>query len=130
MRALERLAAAGAVAVVLAFAAQPAAAQVYYTINGQPAPPNVAYYMASNGLPFGNYWLDQRSGYWGVVGNPNPVGNIYAGANQRSGSSTWTDCYANGCASGNTRTGSAVITDGHGGAAVTPPGGHMIFTPN
>jgi hypothetical protein len=59
-----------------------ATAEVYYTINGQPAPYNVAMYMAANNLPPGNYWLNQQ-GWWGIVGNPQPLGNIYAAANQQ-----------------------------------------------
>ena len=34
--------------------------------------------MASNGLQPGNYWLTE-DGYWGVMGNSQPVGNIYSG---------------------------------------------------
>lgn len=59
-------------------AAAPAAAQAYYTINGQVPPPNVQMYMAANQLPPGHYWLDEN-GYWGVMGNSMPLGNIYAG---------------------------------------------------
>lgn len=70
---------AGAIAAGLAFSVVPATAQDYYTINGQPAPYDVQIYMARNGLPPGNYWLDGQ-GYWGVMGNPQPVGNIYAGS--------------------------------------------------
>jgi hypothetical protein len=62
----------------LATAALPAAAQTYYTINGQAAPSDVQIYMAQNGLPAGDYWLDAQ-GYWGVMGNPQPLGNIYSG---------------------------------------------------
>ena len=78
MRTLTNIAAAAAVASGLAMVSLPATAQVYYTINGQAAPYDVQQYMASNGLPPGHYWLD-RQGYWGMVGNPNPLGNIYAG---------------------------------------------------
>lgn len=60
----------------------PAAAQVYYTINGQVPPPNIQMYMAMNQLPPGHYWLDQN-GYWGVMGNTTPLGNIYAGQQQQ-----------------------------------------------
>jgi hypothetical protein len=63
----------------LATAALPAAAQTYYTINGQPAPSDVQIYMAQNGLPAGDYWLDSQ-GYWGVMGNSQPLGNIYSGS--------------------------------------------------
>jgi hypothetical protein len=72
--------ASAAVAVCLA-ASLPAAAQAYYTINGQPAPYNIALYMASNNLPPGNYWVDSH-GWWGIVGNPRPLGNIYAASTQ------------------------------------------------
>ena len=58
----------------------PVSAQVYYTVNGMPAAPNVAVYMASNGLPPGHYWLNAQ-GYWGIVGNPIPYGNINAQSN-------------------------------------------------
>jgi len=71
--------AAAVIAAMLATAALPAAAQTYYTINGQPAPLNVQLYMAQNGLPPGAYWLDSQ-GYWGVVGNSQPLGNIYSGS--------------------------------------------------
>jgi hypothetical protein len=71
------LVAALALAAACAALAPPAAAQIRYTINGQPAPPDIARYMAQNGLPSGHYWLT-RDGYWGVVGSPRPLGNIYA----------------------------------------------------
>jgi hypothetical protein len=67
-----------AVATGVAAISPPASAQAFYTINGQPAPPHIAYYMAQNGLPPGHYWLN-RDGYWGRVGYPQPLGNIYAG---------------------------------------------------
>jgi hypothetical protein len=72
------LAAAAALAAALGSTALPAAAQGYYTINGQPASYDVALYMASNGLPPGHYWLDGQ-GSWGVMGDPRPYGNIYSG---------------------------------------------------
>ncbi|HTO82252.1 MAG TPA: hypothetical protein VMQ73_08455 [Methylomirabilota bacterium] len=63
----------------LAAASLPADAQgYYYTINGVPAAPAVAVYMASKGLPPGNYWLDAQ-GYWGVMGNTQPLGNVNSG---------------------------------------------------
>jgi len=67
------------IAVVAALSILPngASAQVYYTINGQVAPPDIAYSMAAKGLPPGNYWLAQN-GNWGVVGSAYPLGNIYA----------------------------------------------------
>jgi hypothetical protein len=71
--------AAAAIAAGLAFSVLPAAAQGYYTINGQPAPYDVQIYMAQNGLPAGDYWLDGQ-GYWGVMGNLQPLGNIYSGS--------------------------------------------------
>jgi hypothetical protein len=70
--------AAAAIAIGFAAASLPAAAETYYTINGQPAPYDVQVYMAQNGLPPGHYWLDSQ-GYWGVVGNATPLGNIYGG---------------------------------------------------
>jgi len=69
--------AAFAVAAMLALAAKPAAAETFYTINGQPATPDIAYYMATHGVPSGQYWLNQMTGYWGAIGNPDPLGNIY-----------------------------------------------------
>lgn len=79
MRQLKSFMAVAAIAAGLAMATLPAAAQVYYTINGQPVTAEVQAYMAANGLPLGHYWLDDQ-GYWGMVGNPNPIGNIYAGS--------------------------------------------------
>jgi len=70
--------AAVAVAGILVIGSTAVTAQAPpYTINGQPAPPDLAYRLAAQGLPFGNYWLTQN-GYWGVVGNSHPLGNIYA----------------------------------------------------
>ncbi|MGE0118204.1 MAG: hypothetical protein AB7S71_03045 [Dongiaceae bacterium] len=62
----------------VALAALPSAAETYYTVNGQPAPADLQIYMAQNGLPPGHYWLDAQ-GYWGVMDDPNPRGNIYGG---------------------------------------------------
>lgn len=76
-----KLAATALLALGLAAAALPASAQAYYTINGQVPPPNIQMYMAANQLPPGHYWLD-GNGYWGVMGNPAPLGNIYAGQQQ------------------------------------------------
>jgi len=70
---------AAVLAAGIALVALPAAAQTYYTVNGQPAPYDVQFYMARNGLPPGDYWLDGQ-GYWGVMGNPNPLGNIHGGS--------------------------------------------------
>jgi len=79
MRDLKGIIVAAAVAIGLAASSQTINAQSYdYTINGQPAAPAVAQYMANNGLSPGDYWLDAQ-GYWGAAGNPNPYGNIYAG---------------------------------------------------
>jgi hypothetical protein len=64
-------------AAILTTAPNPANAQVYYTINGQAAPANIAYSMAAMGMPPGNYWLAQN-GNRGVVGSAYPLGNIYA----------------------------------------------------
>jgi hypothetical protein len=79
MRKLAHIIATAALAAGVALAALPAAAQTYYTINGQPAPYDVQLYMAQNGLPAGHYWLDAQ-GYWGAIGDPNPWGNIYSGS--------------------------------------------------
>src|SRR5271165_254115 len=56
-----------------------AEAREYHTVNGQPASPAAVRYMAGNGLPPGDYWLT-GAGYWGVAGNPIPLGNIYVTA--------------------------------------------------
>ena len=53
-------------------------AQENYYINDEPAPFDVAQMMAAYGMPFGYYWLDAR-GNWGVKGNTQPLGNIFAG---------------------------------------------------
>ncbi|MGH6958971.1 MAG: hypothetical protein ACREE7_00655 [Dongiaceae bacterium] len=71
--------AAATIAAGLACVALPAAAQTYYTINGQAAPYDVQLTMAQNGLPAGDYWLDAQ-GYWGVMGNAQALGNIYSGS--------------------------------------------------
>jgi hypothetical protein len=86
MRKLTHAAAATALAAGIALASLPAAAQTYYTVNGQPASYDVQLDMAQNGLPPGHYWLDGQ-GYWGAVGDPNPWGNIYGGSYEsRNGS--------------------------------------------
>jgi hypothetical protein len=79
MRKLKTIAAAAAMTAAVAMAGLPAWAQITYTINGQPAPQDVAAIMIANGLPAGNYWLDAQ-GYWGLVGNPEPLGNIHSGS--------------------------------------------------
>ena len=78
MGALRTVLFAVALAGVVLLPERPAGAQVFYTVNGVPASPAVTMYMARNGLPPGAYWLNQL-GYWGVAGNPMPMGNIYAG---------------------------------------------------
>jgi hypothetical protein len=55
---------------------QPAQAQVYYTINGQPAAPNMALLMARSGLAPGAYWYDPSTGNWGRIGSAYPMGSI------------------------------------------------------
>jgi hypothetical protein len=79
MPRLKSLMAGLVAAACIAAISPPSVAQVFYMLNGRPAPPEIARYMAQNGLPAGHYWLN-RDGYWGVVGNPQPLGNIYAGA--------------------------------------------------
>jgi len=79
MRRLTNSIGAVAIAAAIAFVTLPAAAETYYTINGQPASYDVQLYMAQNGLPPGHYWLDGQ-GYWGVMGDPNPYGNLYSGS--------------------------------------------------
>jgi hypothetical protein len=79
MQRLKARIAAATIVAGLACVALPAAAQTYYSINGQVAPYDVQLYMAQNGLPAGDYWLDGQ-GYWGVMGNAQPLGNIYSGS--------------------------------------------------
>ena len=77
MRKAKTLSAAAVIAVCL-WSIVPVAAQRlrYYTVNGQVAPDNVQVYLAQQGLPPGNYWLDYATGYWGRVGDPQPWGNL------------------------------------------------------
>jgi hypothetical protein len=75
---LKRLAFGAIMAIGIAAVSVPSMADPYYTINGQTAPYEWQIYMASVGLPPGDYWLTQ-DGYWGVMGNSQPMGNIYAG---------------------------------------------------
>jgi hypothetical protein len=79
MQRLKVRIAAATIAAGLASIALPAAAQSYYTVNGRPPSYDVAIYMAQNGLPAGDYWLDTQ-GYWGVMGNWQPLGNINPGS--------------------------------------------------
>ena len=78
MISLKRLTLCAAAAIGIAALSVPSMADVYYTINGQPAPYEWQVYMASNGLVPGHYWLTE-DGYWGVMGNSRPLGNIYSG---------------------------------------------------
>ncbi|MEL6217678.1 MAG: hypothetical protein AAFR79_04315 [Pseudomonadota bacterium] len=61
-----------------------AAAQSFYTINGQPADMATQAYLVGVGLTPGHYWL-LPNGNWGVMGNTQPLGNIYAGTTHGSG---------------------------------------------
>jgi hypothetical protein len=79
MQRLKTRIAAATLAAGLASSALPAATQSYDTINGQQAPSDVQVSMARNGLPAGDYWLDAQ-GYWGVMGNAQPLGNISSGS--------------------------------------------------
>jgi hypothetical protein len=79
MQTLKVRIAAATIAAGLASIALPAAAQSDYTVNGRPPSYDVAIYMALNGLPAGDYWLDTQ-GYWGVMGNWQPLGNINPGS--------------------------------------------------
>lgn len=79
MERLKTSMAAAAIATDLTAPILPATAQTYYMINGQPAPPDVQMLMARSELPPGQYWLNGQ-GYWGRVGNPEPIGNIYSGS--------------------------------------------------
>jgi hypothetical protein len=54
---------------------QPPQAQVYYTINGQPAAPATTLMMAQKGLAPGAYWYDARTGNWGRMGSVYLTGN-------------------------------------------------------
>jgi hypothetical protein len=60
---LKALMAATAIAVS-PIGVQPTHAQVYYTINGQPAAPAIALPMAQRRLAPGAYWYDARTGNW------------------------------------------------------------------
>ena len=72
LRTVKRVLAAGGFLLV----SISAAAAQYYTINGQVPPPQVQAQLAQMGLPSGHYWLT-ADGYWGVMGNTTPLGNIY-----------------------------------------------------
>jgi hypothetical protein len=78
MYSLKCLTLCAAAAIGIAALSVPSMAEMYYTINGQPAPYEWQVYMASNGLQPGNYWLTE-DGYWGVMGNSKPGGNIFSG---------------------------------------------------
>jgi hypothetical protein len=67
------------VALAIGAAGPPSLAESAYSINGRPAPAAWQAYMASNGLPPGDYWLAE-DGSWGVMGSARPRGNIYSGA--------------------------------------------------
>jgi hypothetical protein len=79
MGTLQRLLAAALLTAAFAGAAAAAPGQRSYTINGQPVTPEVAQFLAESGIPRGDYWL-AAGGDWGVVGNPQPIGNIYGSA--------------------------------------------------
>lgn len=80
----------------------------------------------------GRFWVDGQSNF-GYEGGP-MIGNLAMIAQRNSGGigrqgNTITQCYGNGsCASGNTNTGTGVITDGQGGGAVFS-GGKVYMTP-
>jgi hypothetical protein len=76
MNLLQRLLAAALLTAAIAGAAAAAPVHHSYTINGQPVTPEVAQFLAHSGIPHGDYWLG-ADGDWGVVGNPQPIGNIY-----------------------------------------------------
>ena len=73
----------------------------------------------------GRFWVD-ANGYFGYEGGP-VVGNLVLLAQQngtrygRQGNTT-TECNASGCSSGNSNTGTGVVTDGQGNAAVFSDG--------
>jgi hypothetical protein len=58
-------------------------AQVYYTINGQPAAPAMTLMMAQKGLAPGAYWYDARTGNWGRMGSVYLMGNNPNGGARR-----------------------------------------------
>jgi len=60
---LKALMAATAI-VAIPIGGQPTQAQIYYTINGQPAAPAVTQMMAQRGLAPGAYWYDAETGNW------------------------------------------------------------------
>jgi hypothetical protein len=72
---LKALVAAIAIAGI-SIGVQSTQAQVYYTINGQPAAPGMQQMMAQSGLAPGAYWYDPRTGNWGRMGSAYPMGNI------------------------------------------------------
>jgi hypothetical protein len=80
----------------------------------------------------GRYWVDGQANF-GYEGGP-MLGNLAQIAQRNSGGlgrqgNTITQCYGNGgCASGNSNTGTGVITDGQGGATVFS-GGKVYSTP-
>ena len=81
----------------------------------------------------GRYWVGGQSNF-GYEGGP-MLGNLALIAQRNSGGmgrqgNTITQCYGNGgCASGNSNTGTGVITDGQGNATVFLPGGGAVSTP-
>jgi hypothetical protein len=81
----------------------------------------------------GRYWVDGRANF-GYEGGP-MLGNLAQIAQRNSGGvsrqgNTITQCYGGGgCASGNSNTGTGVITDGQGNATVFLPGGGSVSTP-
>ena len=114
---LMKFAAISALACGLALASVAADAQVYYTINGQPVTYEVQRYMALNGLPPGHYWLD-RDGYWGVVGESRPLGNIHSGT------------YFSGSGSGEQASNGWSHYNNHAGTWVGGDNKGCIYTPN
>ena len=96
-----------ALAAALIIAAQPATAQVLYTINGRQAPRDVTLYMLNNGFPSGDYWYN--NGYWGVMTQfgPSPAqGYINPNAAPSGSGNGATTCGVLGC----------ITTDGEGHA--------------
>ena len=61
---------------LVAITAMPAMAQSgYVTINGMMMHPYDAIAM---GIPDGDYWLDPVTGYYGIFGDPRPLGQLGA----------------------------------------------------
>jgi hypothetical protein len=77
----------------------------------------------------GRYWVE-ANGIGGYEDGPPMFNLAQMCAPARSGSSTQTECFSNGCQSTNSNTGIGAITDGQGHGMVFLPGGGSVSTPN